>query len=557
MTPTIDIRADHLRIVQDVLHQHLPAGVKVWVLGSRATRVTKDSSDLSLALEGNGEIPPRSLSALEVAFKDSKLPFAVDVVDAKRIGEGFREILTGQRVALPERVDSGTAEGGSGDPLAGVLPRGWERSTLGTACARGGGNIQTGPFGSQLHASDYRPVGVPSIMPQNLGENRVVADGIARIGEHDARRLRRYLVRTGDIVYSRRGDVERRALIGLREDGWLCGTGCLRVRLGENGADPRYASYYLGHPAVREWIVRHAHGATMPNLNTAILSACPFVAPPIPEQRAIAHILGTLDDKIDRNRRMNATLEAMARALFRSWFVDFDPVRAKMEGRDTGLPRDIADLFPGGFIDSATGDIPIGWTVATLGDIALSPRMGVDPAGVDDDTPYIGLEHMPRRSVALINMGRAQNVASQKAAFERGDTLFGKLRPYFHKVGIAPVNGICSTDIVVLKARMPRWSAFVLACVSSSEFVDHASRTSTGTKMPRTSWHTMGRYELCLPTDAVATVFQNVVSPMLERIVANVNESRTLAVLRDALLPKLVSGEMRACDREELSEGAA
>ena len=351
MTTPIDLRADHLRIVQDVLARHLPDGVRVWVFGSRATWATKDSSDLDLALEGDGEIPARSLAALESAFEDSDLPFTVDVVDAKRLGERFREIVVEQRVALPERDGSHATDGSSGDPFA-ALPRGWERSTLGAACERGGGNIQTGPFGSQLHASDYRPVGIPSIMPQNLGDNRVIADGIARIGDSDLSRLQRYLVREGDIVYSRRGDVEKRALIRSREDGWLCGTGCLRLRLGKNGADPRYASYYLGHPAVREWIVRHAHGATMPNLNTAILSACPFVAPPIPEQRAIAHILGTLDDKIEMNRRMNATLQAMARALFRSWFVDFDPVRAKMEGRDAGLPKEVADLFPDRLVDS-------------------------------------------------------------------------------------------------------------------------------------------------------------------------------------------------------------
>ncbi len=550
MTPPIDIRADHLRIVQDVLHRHLPTGVKVWVFGSRATWMTKDSSDLDLALEGDGEIPPRVLLALEAAFKDSDLPFAVDIVDAKRIGGRFKEIVAEQRVALPERDGSGAAEATTGDPLR-ALPRGWERSTLGAACESGGGNIQTGPFGSQLHASDYRPVGIPSIMPQNLGDNRVFADGIARIGEHDARRLQRYRVRTGDIVYSRRGDVEKRALIGLREDGWLCGTGCLRVRLGENGADPRYASYYLGHPAVREWIVRHAHGATMPNLNTAILSACPFVAPPLPEQRAIAHILGTLDDKIELNRRTNATLEAMARALFQSWFVDFDPVRAKMEGRDTGLPKEVADLFPARLVDSVTGEIPMGWIAATLGAIAASPRRGIDPASVVADTPYIGLEHMPRRSLALVDWGRAASVSSNKTAFDKGNILFGKLRPYFHKVGIAPANGVCSTDIVVLRARTRSWSAFVLACVSSSAFVDHTSRTSTGTKMPRTSWRTMANYELCQPTDAIAMAFQRVVSPMLERIVANVHESRALAGLRDALLPKLISGEIPVCDAEK------
>jgi restriction endonuclease S subunit len=181
-------------------------------------------------------------------------------------------------------------------------------------------------------------------MPQNIGDNRIVEDGIARITVEDAQRLNRYLVRAGDIVYSRRGDVERRALVRDHEDGRLCGTGSLRVRLGDRGADPRYTSYYLGHPGVRAWIVRYAHGATMPNLNTSILAACPFLEPPLPEQCAIAHILGTLDDKIELNRRMSETMEQIALTLFQLWFVDLEPVRVK-----------VSDLIQDGVLEIGDG----------------------------------------------------------------------------------------------------------------------------------------------------------------------------------------------------------
>jgi type I restriction enzyme S subunit len=227
----------------------------------------------------------------------------------------------------------------AGDLINGEVPDHWEFTTLGDVCKRGGGNIQTGPFRSQLHASDYVPVGVPSIMPTDIGENRIVEDGIVRITEGDANRLGQHRLRAGDIVYSRRGDVEKRALIREREEGWLCGTGCLKVRLGSGVVDPLFASLFLGHPAIREWIVRHAVGATMPNLNTSIMSAIPFAFPPLAEQKAITAVLGALDDKIELNRRMNATLEAMARALFQSWFVDFLPVRANMDrSTQTGDP---------------------------------------------------------------------------------------------------------------------------------------------------------------------------------------------------------------------------
>jgi type I restriction enzyme S subunit len=205
------------------------------------------------------------------------------------------------------------------------LTNDWEVLPLGEACKRGGGNVQTGPFGSQLHAADYVPAGIPSVMPLNIGDNRILIDNIARITEADARRLARYTLQQGDIVYSRRGDVERRALVRENEAGWLCGTGCLRIRFGQGIIDPAYAAFYLGVSEVREWIVRHAIGATMPNLNTSILSALPFVLPPLSQQRSVARILSSLDDKIELNRRMNATLEALTRALFKALFVELEP----------------------------------------------------------------------------------------------------------------------------------------------------------------------------------------------------------------------------------------
>lgn len=437
------------------------------------------------------------------------------------------------------------------ETLIGNLPDGWVYSTLGEACRAGGGDIQTGPFGSQLHKSDYVPVGIPSIMPQNIGDNRICEDGIARIKPIDANRLARYCVQPGDIVYSRRGDVEKRALVREPESGWLCGTGCLRVRLGKKGPDPRYASFYLGHPSVREWIVRHAHGATMPNLNTSILSACPFVVPPPADQEAIASILSALDDKIELNRQTNATLEAMARALFKDWFVDFGPTRAKAEGHAPYLAPHLWERFPDALDDE---DKPIGWDSGCLSRIAESPSRSISPSEVSDDKPYIGLEHMPRRSIALTEWEGAGKVTSNKSAFNKGEFLFGKLRPYFHKVGIAPIDGICSTDIVVVKPKNVDWSAFVLACISSDEFVAFTDQTSTGTKMPRTSWQIMGQYALCLPPAQLAIAFQYAVQPMINRLVASVHESRTLAQTRDLLLPKLMSGEIRLREAARIAE---
>jgi type I restriction enzyme S subunit len=267
--------------------------------------------------------------------------------------------------------------------------------------------------------------------------------------------------------------------------------------------------------------------------------------PPIDTQRAIAHILGTLDDKIELNRRMNETLEGIARAIFQSWFVDFDPVRAKAEGRNPGLPNHVTDLFPDGFEDSELGEIPVGWRVGTLGDVAINPRRGIQPNDINRSTPYIALEHMPRQRIALADWGVADGLESNKFEFRRGEILFGKLRPYFHKVGVAPVDGVCSTDMVVVAPKIEKWFGFVLGHASSTAFVEYTNAGSTGTKMPRTSWGEMARYPIVIPPVELAEAYSNQVQAIVKRVIASIHEARTLATLRDALLPRLISGEIR------------
>ena len=212
--------------------------------------------------------------------------------------------------------------------------------------------------------------------------------------------MSKYHLKGGDIVFSRVRSVDRRALVRQEEEVWLFSGRCLRVRADPERIYPTFLSYFFGWNAFQEHIRSIAVGATMPSFNTRLLSSIVVPHPPLSEQCAIAHILGTLDDKIELNRRMNEMLEAMARALYKSWFVDFDPVRAKMEGRDSGLPKDIANLFPDRLVDSEMGEIPEGWENGRLGDVAAWRRRGIDLACVATNPPYIGLADMPCGSIA-------------------------------------------------------------------------------------------------------------------------------------------------------------
>jgi type I restriction enzyme S subunit len=394
----------------------------------------------------------------------------------------------------------------------------WSSTTLGELCDVSGGDIQTGPFGSQLHASDYVSSGVPSVMPTNIADNFIEINEIAYITLADAERLAKYRLRTGDIVYSRRGDVEKRALVRSENEGWLCGTGCLRVRLGERAvADPAFVSYALGTEGSRSWIVRHAVGATMPNLNTSILRALPISIPALAEQRAMAEVLGGLDDKILANTRLAATSDELVRCLF---------LHAA---------------------EAATKAKPIDWLLEQVRELAA-------PSSMAYNSPYVGLEHVPRRSLWMNEIGAAGEVTSSKWRFQPGDVLFGKLRPYFHKVVVASVSGVCSTDIIVCRPLSAALAGFALAAISSDKVVAHVTAAAEGTRMPRTSWKELAAVKVPWPGDRRAEEISTQVSQAREAVEAVMRENLTLAALRDTLLPQLMSGKLRVRDAEKRVE---
>jgi type I restriction enzyme S subunit len=453
------------------------------------------------------------------------------------------------------------------ESLFNSLPAHWEVTTLGKVCERTGGDIQTGPFGSQLHASDYVPFGIPSIMPKNIGDNRVVTEGIARITSQDAKRLSRYLVRTGDIVYSRRGDVERRALIRAEEDGWLCGTGCLRVRFGNGEIDPLFAFYYLGHPNVREWIVRHAIGATMPNLNTSILSALPFVVPPPSEQKAIARILSSLDDKIELNQQMNRTLEAIARAIFKSWFVDFDPVRAKMDGRQpAGMDAATADLFPDSFEDSPLGKIPKGWSYQPAESIF---NVGIGKTPPRKEPEWFSTSCHDIRWVSIRDMGESETFISDTREYLVPEAVarfnvrvvpdHTVLLSFKLTIGrVAITDGEMTTNEAIAHFKLGRKLQL------SSEYLylylkifDYSQLGSTSSIAEAVNSKIIKAMPILIPDTGLMEQFTNQVADIFAKIKGNQRESRTLSNIRDTLLPKLLSGEIRVKEAEKVVEAVA
>ncbi|TWT95368.1 hypothetical protein Pla108_35160 [Botrimarina colliarenosi] len=311
--------------------------------------------------------------------------------------------------------------------------------------------------------------------------------------------------------------------------------------------DNEFLKYSLLAPINRDRLLQATRGSTVPRVLKTDITGLHIWTPTFAEQRAIAGVLGALDDKIEQNRRTAEGLEKLARAIFRAWFVDFEPVHAKAAGATffPGMPPAVFDSLPTRLIDSELGPIPEGWGVEELGEIADEVRRAAQPSEVDPSTPYIGLEHMPRRRTTLDDWEPVSKVTSNKSRFNAGQILFGKLRPYFHKVGVAPLDGVCSTDIVVVDAPSEPLRTYTLAVVSSDEFVAYTNACSTGTKMPRTKWGDMRKYPVTLAPAEVTDAYHDIVAPMLSQSIAGVFESRKLAELRDYLLPKLLSGEVR------------
>jgi type I restriction enzyme S subunit len=379
---------------------------------------------------------------------------------------------------------------------------------------------------------------------------------------------RKYRLHPGDIVVARTGNSTGENYLYRGTEDAVYASYLIRFRVNQRAADPAFVWYNMRTQWWQDFINSSKTGSAQAGANAKVLGLFPLTLPPLAEQKAIAAVLGALDDKIELNRRMNATLEAMARALFQSWFVDFDPVRAKLDGRVVGSPLPVGEgqgegfcldpataaLFPEHLEDSPLGHIPKGWTAGKLGDIGTNSRRGVQPGDIAPNTPYIALEHMPRRCIALGDWDDSADVASGKSAFRKGEILFGKLRPYFHKVGVAPFDGVCSTDILVLAPKTPEWFGFLLGHASSDELIQFTDLASTGTKMPRTNWGDISSFKAALPPKPIAAAFTRNVQPMLDRIHANLHQSRTLATLRDTLLPKLLSGEMSVGEVESKRE---
>lgn len=385
---------------------------------------------------------------------------------------------------------------------------GWRDATLGEVCDQVGGIIQTGPFGSQLHESDYTDEGIPVVMPKDIIEGRINADSVARVSPDHVERLARHKLRSGDIVYGRRGDIGRQALIRPEQDGWMCGTGCLRLSFGESVLNPLFLHYYLRQDDVISWITNQAVGATMPNLNTAILRTVPVRFPPLPVQLQIAGILSAYDDLIENNQRRIKILEQIARSLYREWFVNF--------------------RFPGHekvpLVDSPLGKIPKGWEVKKLGDtLELSYGKGLKKEDRCDgrfpvfgSSGIVGYHDEKLVTGPGIIVGRKGNVGS----------VFWCNEDFF----------VIDTAYFVTSSLPLRYLFYVLPTLN---FIN------SDAAVPGLSRNQAYALEIIVPPTALLNRFCVLANTFEQQVTVLQCQNQNLRRTRDLLLPRLLSGVLR------------
>ena len=391
--------------------------------------------------------------------------------------------------------------------------------------------------------------GIPLITAKVVKGGRIeTPDEFIAVEDYEAW-MRRGMPKAGDVVVTTEAPLGEVAQLGTERVALAQRLIALRGKTGllDNG----FLKFLMQSADVQEQLRARASGTTVLGIKQSELRKILLALPPLPEQRAIAHILGTLDDKIELNRRMNETLEAMARALFKSWFVDFDPVRAKAEGRDPGLPKPLADVFPARLVDSELGEIPEGWEVSSIYKIA-DVVYGAPFASAKFNTEGLGEPLIRIRDLANESPGVWTPELHPKGYKVRpGDIVVGmdgEFRAYLWGGAAAWLN----QRVCVFVRKGGASAAFLRNSII--EPLAHIEATETATTVIHLGKGDIDRFSVVVPTDHVLATFNEICQPCYDRIVVGKQESRSLVALRDALLPKLISGELRVKNAEAVVE---
>lgn len=372
-------------------------------------------------------------------------------------------------------------------------------------------------------AKDERE-GFPLIRTPNIGKGRLLLDGVHRVSEDVYnKRNARAVPQDDDLIFAREAPAGNVAIVKNGEKVCL-GQRTVLLRPNKELVNPDFLTYFLLAPEQQYGLLGTANGATVSHVNIPTIRGLKINLPPLQVQSRIAEIISSYDDLIENNQKQIKLLEEAAQRLYKEWFIDL--------------------RFPGYENVKIVDGVPEGWKKVFLGGICTLKKDAVPAGRISTGAPYIGLEHMPRVDFCLSSWGSADDVISNKFRYAEDDIIFGKIRPYFHKVGFALNNGVVSTDSFVMKANDGIWG-LLLMTVFDRAFVDYTYQTcKEGSKMPRADWNQMEKYPVLIPSEKIRQDFEKFIWNITRQVKTLALQNHALTEARDQVLPKLMSGEI-------------
>ena len=513
----IDITVEQRRLLLELFQRHLP-GTAAWAYGSRVKWTSSPKSDLDLVVFA-GSAQSRQVGDLREALEESDLPFRVDLFVWDEVPESFHDEIERNHAVLTEKSKHPDSE--------------WQTMPFSQA-------VQVNPKVKLVRGKEYPFVDMASV---NESYRNVTATGMREFKGGGSR------FQDGDTLMARitpcleNGKIAR--YCASPENISAHGSTEFIVVRGRPGVtDDRFAYYLTRSEKFRDFAIGQMTGTSgRQRVPTESLNDFIMALPTMPEQRAIARILGTLDDKIELNRRMCRTLEEMARALFKSWFVDFEPVRAKMAGKDPGLPRHLADLFPDRLIDSELGKIPEGWTALPLGD-CFNLKMGQSPPSISYNDDGQGLPFFQGNADFGFRFPNNRKFCTNpKRIADTGDTLVSVRAP-IGDINMAYSNCCIGRGIVALRHKSNSASFTYYSLLTIQK--EMMSYEDTGTVFGSINRKQLEEITIREPSNPIVRKFCNLVSPLDKSIENLANVIDCLRKLRESLLPKLISGSLKS-----------
>lgn len=431
----------------------------------------------------------------------------------------------------------------------------WKEVPFGDLAAPIRNAIVGGPFGSNLVTNDYVESGVPVIRGQNMA-GRWVGGDFVFVSEEKATSLTSNLARSGDLVFTQRGTLGQVAIVPNGDhDYYLVSQSQMKATVDAEQADTRFLYYFFSSEAQQEWIRSNAIQTGVPHTNLGILRRHSVLLPSLPEQRSIAAVLSAIDDKIEQNRRTGRTLEGLARATFKAWFMDFEPVKAKAAGHTSfpGMPADAFAALPCSLMNSSHGPVPQGWVVRTLDEVFdINPPRRLSKG---EDAPYLDMKNMPTDGHTPDAWERRPHGSGMR--FINGDTLVARITPCLENGKTAYVDFLGdgevawgSTEYIVLRPKPPLPGIYAYCLARTPEFRDFAIQNMTGTSgRQRVAASALNHYHVAVPDLVTAAAFGDVILPLFQCIRGGKAESLKLRKLRDYLLPRLLSGALHVASK--------